>query len=281
MSETLVKQRYRLLAFLGEGGTGKVWKAADIQTGAVVAVKKIHPSIARDATEFKRFEREVRLLGALNHPNIMRVLAFFEEWRRFYMVMPFLPGGSLYDRLQRVGPLPLAHVSMIGLGVARALKEAHRLGVVHRDIKPENILLDADDTPVLTDFSFARHCDDTPLTRAGFVVGSVSHLSPEECQGARADERSDIWRLGVVFYEMLAGFAPFERPALQETVTAILTEPLPPLAERRPDAPVELVYLVGAMLQKNPKQRIGSARQVATALKYIGTHTPGVSEPAA
>ncbi|MBN1286573.1 MAG: serine/threonine protein kinase [Anaerolineae bacterium] len=269
MSETLVHERYRLVELIGKGGVGEVWKAENVNTGQTVAIKKIHPTIARDEVGLKRFEREANLLHQLDHPNIIHVLAFFEERGHYYLVMQYMSGGSLYELVRHKGALPIPEVRRIGLGVSKGLAQAHRMGIVHRDIKLENILFDEDDTPALTDFGFARYEGGTALTKTGFVVGTLNYLSPEECQGYRADERSDIWRLGILFYEMLTGASPFERQGLEQTITAILTEPVPPLTQYRADIPGELLNLVDVMLQKDPGYRISSARLVASALKLV------------
>lgn len=274
MGEELIRGRYRLLKLLGKGGVGEVWKAENTKTGQVVALKKIHPTVARDLTSLKRFEREANLLRQLDHPNIIKVLAFFEERGHYFLAMEYMSNGSLYQRVKRQGKLAVAEVCRIGRAISKGLSQAHRLGIVHRDIKLENILFDEEDDPALTDFGFARYEGGTALTKTGFVVGTLNYLSPEECQGSRADERSDIWRLGILFYEMLTGDSPYERSGLEQTITAILTEPVPPLTEKRGDIPGELVNLVDVMLQKNPDYRISSARLVASALKLVPDSAP-------
>ncbi|MBN1286888.1 MAG: serine/threonine protein kinase [Anaerolineae bacterium] len=268
--DTLVVHRhYRLIRIIGEGGMGKVWLAEDMHDGRMVAVKQLHPALASDPVKVRRFEREATLLRKLDHPNIVKVYAFFEERSRFYLVMRLVPGGSLYDLIRRAGPLPVPVVRRVGIDLCGALECAHRLGVIHRDIKPENILLTEDGDPVLTDFGLARFKIGTALTEQGAIVGSLSHVSPEECRGQRADERSDIWSLGVTLYETLTGVAPFERPTLMTTVGAIVREPLPPFERYRRDVPPELAAAVRGMLEKDPDKRISDAPAAAEALRRV------------
>ncbi|MBN1286576.1 MAG: protein kinase, partial [Anaerolineae bacterium] len=254
----------------GEGGMGAVWMADDLQTGQTVAVKQIRPELLTSSPEYiKRFEREAEMLRELDHPNIIRVLAFFEEAGQRCLVMPFLPGGSLSARLARER-LTVRQVREFGLDLCDALTRAHSLGIIHRDLKPDNVLINDRGDLVLTDFGVARlRSAGTALTQEGALVGSIGYVSPEICEGREATERSDIWSLGVVFYEMLAGRAPFERGTLSATLTAILMEPAPDLRRLRPDVPLEMVDLLGRMLEKDPAYRIDSVRQVAAALERV------------
>ncbi len=272
MSELLIKDRYRLIHTIGSGGMGKVWKAEDLRKERVVAIKQVYLGSSEEAqTDIRRFDREALLLRELDHPNIIQVFAFFQEGKRRYLVMEYMEAGSLYDRLERQGPITVARAREIGLAVCDALAHAHRLGAIHRDIKPENILLRADGTPVLTDFGLALLKGGTALTKTGFIVGSLSHISPEVCQGQRASERSDVWGLGVTLYEAVAGKAPFQRSTVQNTVMAILRETPPPIHQLCPEVPPTLSELIAQMLQKDPSKRPHSVQAVAKILQSIVT----------
>jgi len=168
-----------------------------------------------------------------------------------------------------LGFLPITRALQIALELADALARAHHLGVIHRDLKPANVLLAEDGTPRLTDFGHAHVAASPRLTRTGALVGSVGYLSPEACNGEPLDPRADIWSLGVLLFEMLTGELPFVGDSLIAAVTAILTQPVPELAQRCPDVPEALADLVRRMLQKERDRRVPSARQVGAELESI------------
>ncbi|MBN1286575.1 MAG: serine/threonine protein kinase [Anaerolineae bacterium] len=273
MSDTLLHQRYRLVRVAGEGGMGQVWEAEDTQTGQPVAIKQIRPELLGSQARAEEFEREAERLNALNHPNILPVLAFFQEERYHYHVAPFVADWLVDFQAQRA-PLPVAWVRRIGLEVCTALSAAHDLGICHHDIKLANVALGADFTPILTDFGLARFKFSHDLTQNKDIVGNVSHMSPEVCRGKKGDHRADIWGLGLLLYELLAGVHPFWHASLPLMVRAIVTAPLPPLAARRPDAPGALVNLIVSMLEKDPAGRVADVRAVAAALDAL----PGIPD---
>ncbi len=268
MGGRIINQRYKLISILEKGGAGVVWEAEDMQTGATVAVKQISQEALASGVALKRFEREVEVLQALNHPNIMPMLDYCVDEDNHYLIMPRML-GSILDLIELKGALPVEWVRHIGLDICDALTRAHRLGVVHRDIKPENILFDAYGTPVLTDFGLALLLDGTRLTGRDTILGSVGYNSPEVFLGKTADARSDIWSLGVVFYEMLAGVSPFNYEGIAEMMQAIVNAPPPPLWKYSPNVPIEFVTLIDKMLVKDANARMGSARQVAAALEMV------------
>jgi NarL family two-component system response regulator LiaR len=267
----LIANRYQLGHLIGEGGVGKVHKGLDTQTGQPVAIKVLRPEIIVDAPHLvERFRREGQLLRELNHPNIIQVLATFEEAGQHYIVKEYAAGGSLADLLRKQPQLPLERTVGIALEVADALARAHHLNIIHRDIKPGNILLSADGTPRLTDFGLAHIAGYPPITRRGEVIGTFQYLSPEGCNRQALDERTDIWSLGVVFFEMLAGERPFEGEGYPGAiVNAILNQPVPNLAAYRDDVPPALDDLMRRMLAKNRGARLASMRQVAAELEAI------------
>jgi serine/threonine protein kinase/tetratricopeptide (TPR) repeat protein len=264
---------------LGRGGMGEVYRATDAHTGELVAVKALDPGVvARDPGILERFVREGEALRQLDHPNIVRMIAAVEDEDRHYLVMEYVAGGSLHDLLDTTRPdrsarpvrsLSVPRVLEIALDLADALTRAHRLGIIHRDLKPANVLLAEDGTPRLTDFGIAYMADTPRLTQTGILMGTVDYLSPEACEGEPIDERGDIWSFGVMLYEMLSGERPFGGKSLSATLTAILTQPLPDLAQRCPDAPEALVDLVYRMLEKDRRQRIPSVRLVGAELEAI------------
>ena len=268
---------------LGRGSMGEVYRATDTHTGEAVAVKALDPGVvARDPGILERFTREGEALRQLDHPNIVRMVAAVEDGGRHYLVIEYVAGGSLQDLLDAPRPdrsahepqfalsgLSIARVLEIALELADALTRAHHLGIIHRDLKPANVLLAEDGTPRLTDFGIARVSESPRLTEPGVLVGTPDFLSPEACNGQALDERTDIWAFGVLLFEMLAGETPFAGDTLSAKLAAILTQPLPDLAQLCPDAPEALVDLVYRMLEKDRQQRIPSVRLVGAELEAI------------
>ncbi len=273
----VVANRFEIGYLIGEGGVGRVYKGLDTQTGEPVAIKVLRPEIILDTPDLvERFRREGEVLRELNHPNIVRMLATLEQAGQHYIVMEYV-AGSLADLLRNQPQLPLEHALGIALEVADALARAHHLNVIHRDIKPGNILLAEDGTPRLTDFGLAHIASYPPITTRGDVIGTFQYLSPEGCNRQPLDERADIWSLGVILFEMLAGERPFEGEGYPGAiVSAILNQPVPSLRGFRDDVPPTLDGLVGRMLAKNRGMRIPSMRQVGAELEAIvrGTDRP-------
>jgi len=255
---------------LGQGMMSKVYRAKDLLTGERVAIKALDPGVVDTGPEaLQRFLREGKALRQLNHPNIVKMIASIEEAGHHYLVMEYVPGGSLQDALNAQKRLASPHVIQIALALGGALASAHGLGIIHRDLKPANILLAEDGTPRITDFGCAFIIDQSPLTQAGVLVGTAYYLSPEAFRGGTIDARTDIWALGVVLFELLTGQRPFSAANFTATVMAILTKPVPDLASLAPETPQTLVDLVQRMLEKDPQERITSMRQVEDELKAI------------
>jgi class 3 adenylate cyclase/tetratricopeptide (TPR) repeat protein len=264
---------------LGSGGMGQVYRATDLDTGEIVAVKVLNPEVvARAPDVLDRFVREGEALRQLNHPNIVRMIGAIEESGRHYLVMEYMPGGSLRELLDVHGRLSVKQVVDIGLDLSDAMTRAHRLGILHRDLKPANVLLAADGTPRLADFGLARLGGGAHLTQAGVLMGTVDYVSPEACQGEPLDERADIWSFGVMLLEMLTGRVPFGGDTLISRLTAILTQPLPDLSHLAPGLPEALADLLSRMLEKDRRQRIASVRQVGLELEALQKGRP-VSTP--
>ncbi len=271
LSETEPYKRYVPEERLAEGGQGEVYRGRDQLTGQIVAIKWLKTELAdRHLDMVARFVREGAALRRLKHPNIVGILDTFEHAGRYAIVMEYVPGGSLRVLLDTARQLPLDRVLAIGLELADALSRAHHLGIVHRDLKPENVLIAVDGTPRLTDFGLARlEWDDARLTQSGTLFGSPAYMSPEAVRGEELDARSDIWSLGVLLYELLAGRRPFEGVQITPVLAAIQADPAPDPREFRPDAPPALVDLLGRMLLKERARRLPSMRQVAAELEAI------------
>jgi Tol biopolymer transport system component len=286
--------RYRVLRRLGEGGMALVYLAEDLKHGRQVALKVLRPELAQ-ALGPERFLREIAIAARLTHPNILPLLDSGEAEGTLFYVMPYVAGESLRDRLVREGQLPVDEAVRLVQRVALALGYAHGLGVIHRDIKPENILLSGGE-PVVTDFGIAKAVSaagQTKLTETGFAVGTAAYMSPEQASAeAQLDGRSDLYGLGVVLYELLAGAPPFTGPTVHAITARKLTEPVPPLRTVRETVPVAVEQVVFKALAKLPADRFASAQQLADALEAarasvatpragIPVSAPGGAEPSA
>lgn len=203
--------RYEMLEEIGQGGMGVVYKAQDTQTKTIVAIKVLPQYVTRDATSVQRFKREAINAARLNHPNIVTIFDWGEEGGTPYFVMEYLPGYTLKQVIAQESPLPLRRIENMLDQLASALDYAHKQGVLHRDVKPSNIFVSRRGHVTLSDFGIAKAVSSAELTSTGTVIGSPHYMSPEQCQGRRVDERTDIYSLGVVLYEMLAGRVPRRR----------------------------------------------------------------------
>lgn len=264
----LIGKRFEVHKPIGEGAMGEVYLGMDTLTGERVAIKALKTSVATPEL-IARFEREGQALRQLNHPNIVKVLASFEEKGQHYIVMEYVSGGSLRDLLTKTPQLSVEQVLKIGLELSDALTRAHLLQIVHRDIKPANILIAEDGTPRLTDFGIAFFGKKEHVTQTGAVVGTMDYLSPESIGGESTDERTDIWSFGVMLYEMLAGHVPFKGENISAILYNIVNNPLPDLARHREDIPPSFIDLIERMLTKKREERITSIRIVGADIEAI------------
>ena len=265
-------ERYRIERELGRGGTATVYLAHDLRHGRPVAIKVLYPELAASlGTE--RFLREIAIAAGLSHPHILPLYESGEAGGLLYYVMPYLEGESLRHRLRREVQMPVEEAVRIAREVAEALAYAHRHGIVHRDIKPENILLDGE-RAVVADFGVARAIETAStdrLTETGLAVGTVTYMSPEQATGtARVDGRSDIYSLGCVLYEMLAGEPPFTGGTPQAVTAKHMQSALPDLRIVRPSVDPRLHKVVRTTLAKVPADRYASAEQLLAALASAG-----------
>jgi tetratricopeptide (TPR) repeat protein len=267
---------YRVDRRLGRGGMGEVFLAWDPRLEREVAVKRIRSGAGTptDSERRARFRHEARITAALNHPAIVQVFDLITQGDTDHLVMEYVPGLSLREVL-RQGPLPLARGLAVALDVAEGLAYAHRRGVLHRDLKTENVLLTHDGQAKISDFGIALRRSPGPdaerLTREGMVVGTHRAMSPEQACGEEVDARSDLFSLGVLFYELFTGSSPFLADSGPETVRRVLSETPPPASELNLEIPAELSDLIHELLEKNPAMRPASARDVADRLRALAT----------
>jgi hypothetical protein len=249
----LLAGRYRLGRVLGRGGMGTVWAAHDEMLGRDVAVKEVQPPLDLTAEQRevvrRRMLREARAAARISHPKAITVYDVVEQDDRPWIVMQLLPPRTLADVVAASGPLPPATVAAIGLDLVDALQAAHRAGVLHRDVKPANVLL-TDGGAVLTDFGIATVDDDPALTSTGMLVGSPAFMAPERARGERPSPASDFWSLGATLFAATEGDSPFRRDGQLPTLSAVLTEPVPPAVHAGPLQPV-----LAALLQRDPGRR--------------------------
>lgn len=276
-STTLISGRYLLGEVLGVGGMGTVYRGTDTLTQDTVAIKRLRvDSNASDVNIVERFKREAEMLSQLNHPNIVKVLDTCIEDDDQYIIMEYIPGGTLAALIRREKHLPLDRILDIGLGLADALTRAHHLKIIHRDIKPANVLMDADGVPRLTDFGVAFLGSQERVTATGMAIGTLDYLSPEALNGESADTRTDIWAFGVMLYEMIVGDRPFRGSTPTQTMVAILRDPSPQVMNLRSDVSPALNTLLRNMMAKDREDRIASVRLVGAELEALrdGTATP-------
>jgi serine/threonine protein kinase/Tfp pilus assembly protein PilF len=269
--------RYAVEREVGRGGMATVYLAQDRRHHRPVAVKVLHPQLALSLGP-DRFLREIQIAARLQHPHIVPLYDSGRSGDFLYYVMPYIEGESLRQRLEHESPLPVDAAIHIGRAVATALDYAHRQQVVHRDIKPENVML-LEGEPLVTDFGIAKAVTAAAenLTQTGAAVGTPAYMSPEQAAGeAELDGRSDIYSLGAMLYELLAGATPFAGPTVQAIMAKLFTDPVPPLGEQRPDVPEWVTQAVEKALAKRPGERFETAAQFAQALTtHTGATPPG------
>ena len=264
--------RYRLVERIGAGGMGEVWRARDANLDRDVAIKLL--TIAGGASETReRFRREAHVLSRLSHPGVATIFDFDTQDGTDFLVMEYVPGGSLEARLE-AGPLSLDDVTRFGAVVADALHSAHERGILHRDLKPGNVVLTDAGQPKILDFGIAALMgDDTKavkLTQTGMIMGSLPYMAPEQLTDDPADARTDIYALGVLLFEMATGRRPFVKERREALMFEIFSNAPPSLRSLRPELPAALEQLVDACLRKEPEHRPASASQIAESLRAIG-----------
>jgi len=280
--------QYRIVRHIARGGMADVYLAEDVDLKRKVALKIMLDTLAVDDQFVQRFRREAQIVARLDHPNIVQIYtvgmmpAQPRAAPRPYLAMQYIEGGSLRDKLQQLaqrGKLLTAEQSLnITRQIAEALAMAHQAEVIHRDLKPGNVLIRPDGKPVLVDLGIAVAADVSRLTQTGSIIGTPHYMSPEQVKGAPLDGRSDLYSLGIILYEMLAGVRPFEADSSIAVLHQQVYEEPPPLRQRRPDLPPQVTAVVETCLRKEPAQRFQRAGEMITAidraLQAAGGHGP-------
>lgn len=265
--------RYQIEQMLGQGGMSAVYKANDPNLRRVVAVKLIHSHLSADPRFLHRFEEEAAAVAQLRHPNIVQVYDFDQDDGIYYMVMEFIPGETLQDRLRRLNRAnrftPLAKAVQYTMDICAAIGYAHKRGMIHRDIKPANIMIDVHDQAILMDFGIVKMVGAEKFTATGAVVGTALYMPPEVIRGEVPDARSDIYSLGVTLYEALSGRPPFEADSAMTLMMMHLNDPLPDLTSQRAEVPPALMSVVERALAKERSARFSSAEEMGQALRAL------------
>ena len=263
---TLFDGRYQVVRKLGAGGMANVYLAEDQELGRRVAIKILNDRHANDDQFVERFRREAKNAAALSHPNIVSIYDRGEAEGTYYIAMEFLDGRTLKELVVSRGPAPVTVSVEYARQILQALRFAHRHGIVHRDIKPHNVLVDAEGRVKVTDFGIAR-AGTSQMTEAGSIVGTAQYLSPEQARGTDVDQRSDVYSLGIVLYELLTGTVPFNGDTPVEIAMKHLSAVPEPPSTRRPDVPRDLDLIVMRALAKDPADRYQSAEEMDADLE--------------
>ncbi len=266
---TLIAGKYRIVDEIGRGGMGIVYKAEDIILQRIVALKFLPAQWTADPEARERFIHEARAASALDHPNICNIHEIGgAEDDRMYIAMAFYEGKSLREKIKE-GPLKQEEALGIAIQAATGMAKAHQKGIVHRDIKPANMLITSDGVVKILDFGLAKLAGQVKLTREGTTVGTVAYMSPEQAKGEAVDQRTDIWSLGVVLYEMLSGVLPFKGDYEQTLIHSILQQEPERLGRLRKDLPAGLENIVFKLLSKNPADRYQSMDELLEDLRSV------------
>ncbi|MFN2471516.1 MAG: Stk1 family PASTA domain-containing Ser/Thr kinase [Gaiellaceae bacterium] len=270
---TLFDGRYRVLRKLGRGGMADVYLAEDEELGRRVAIKILNERHAADDQFIERFRREATNAAGLSHPNIVSIYDRGEAEGTYYIAMEYLEGSTLKDIVLRGGPLPVEDAIAYTRDVLNALRFAHRKGIVHRDIKPHNVLVDSDERVKVTDFGIAR-AGASQMTEAGSIIGTAQYLSPEQARGGSIDQRSDLYSVGIVLYEVLTGTVPFSGDTPVEIAMKHLSAVPEAPSARRPDLPPALDQIVLRALAKDPEDRYQTAEEMDAELARVAEGLP-------
>jgi eukaryotic-like serine/threonine-protein kinase len=262
-----IADRYEVEELVGHGGMSSVYKAHDSLLERHVALKVLHEQYSADEDFVERFKREARSVAQLQHPNIVTVIDRGEDGGRQFIVFEYIEGENLKEHVVRRGRLDVREALEIALEVARGLAFAHDQGLIHRDVKPQNVLLNGDGRAKVTDFGIARTVDVDGMTQTGTVLGTSNYIAPEQASGQPVDAHSDVYALGVVLYELLAGEVPFPGESFVAVAMKHMHEPAPNLLDVRGDVPLRVAAAVDRALEKDPEQRFPTMDAFAAELE--------------
>jgi len=278
MIGSVVGKRYRIGERLGGGGMAVVYRAEDLQLGRPVAVKVLRGQFGGDEDFVRRFRREAQNAASLSHPNVVQIFDVGQEEDLYYIVLELVEGLSLKELIQKQGPLPVGEAARIGMEILSALAHAHANRIVHRDIKPHNILLSTDGKVKVTDFGIARATNTDTVTHTGSIMGSAHYFSPEQANGQPTGEKSDIYSMGIVLYEMVTGQVPFQGDSPITVALKHVRERVLPPSRLNAEVPVEMDEIVLRALMKDPAHRYGSAAEMRLALqRFAEAHAAGLT----
>lgn len=267
MSDKILADRYRLIEQIGMGGMAIVYRAIDQRTGHSVAVKVLRPEYGQNTEFVSRFQREAEAASKMTHHNIVNLLDVGMDGENRYLVMEYVKGKTLKQVIQERGRLNPGTAAQITIRILSALQHAHQNGIIHRDIKPQNILVNADGHVKVADFGIARMADSATLTTGNNVMGSVHYYSPEQASGQSADARSDIYSVGVVLYEMLTGRVPYDGDTLVSIAMQHMYSAPAPVESIAPEVPTAISHVCMMAMEKNPRYRYQSAKEMAAELR--------------
>ncbi len=275
---TSLSGRYKIEALLGQGGMSSVYKGADPNLRRTIAIKLIHPHLAADPEFVRRFEAEAAAVAQLRHPNIIQVYDFNHDGGTYYMVLEYLTGATLQQTLRALSAagrrMPVAEIARIMAAVADAVHYAHQQGMIHRDLKPANVMINPSGQPTLMDFGVAKMLSGQQHTATGAVIGTPAYISPEQVRGERPDGRADIYSMGIMLFELVAGRPPFEADSAITLMMMHLNNPVPDLRQIAADTPDGLIAIIHKALAKQPEDRYQSAAELAAALRALPLSAP-------
>src|ERR687894_2515631 len=264
---TLIGERYRLEEKIGAGGMSTVYRAFDPTLERWVAIKLMHSNISSDPDQLERFRREARAVARLSHPHVVTVIDFGEDDGTPYIVLEYVEGETLKDRIRRMGGLPVDEAIAYAIEIGRALSAAHAARLVHRDVKPQNALVNSDGRAKVTDFGIARSLEAQGLTMTGRVLGTTDYVSPEQAMGEQVGPQSDVYSLGVCLYEMLTGDVPFKADTQVAVAMKHVREPLPDVQRMRPEVSSVVAAIVDRATAKEPANRYATADEMVHDLE--------------
>ncbi len=266
---TTLNGRYRLQARIGSGGMSTVYRAHDETLEREVAIKLMNREVASDSDQLERFRREARAVAQLSHPHIVGVIDAGEDDGRPYIVLEYVEGETLKDRIRRLGRLPIAEAVAYAIEIARALGAAHAQHIVHRDVKPQNVLIDQEGSAKVTDFGIARTLEEEGLTADGRVLGTTDYVSPEQALGHHVNGQSDLYSLGVVLYEMLSGEVPFKGDNQVAVAMKHVRDELPDVQLKRPEVSAALAVVVDTATAKRQDDRYADDAEMIADLEDV------------